>query len=91
MLIHPWDAATGPAGWQDRLVSAGRFGILAAGNLAQAPRDGGSGASGGRLAHGCARSEGEPAGAMLVVCAAAAGQVTFLSESFQVGSVFSTG
>jgi len=28
---------------------------------------------------------------MLVVRAAAAGQVTFLSESFQVGSVFSTG
>ena len=25
MLIHPWDAATGPAEWQDWLASAGRL------------------------------------------------------------------
>jgi hypothetical protein len=35
MLIHPWDAATGNAEWQDWLASAGRFGILAVNNLAQ--------------------------------------------------------
>jgi hypothetical protein len=39
MLIHPWDAATGPAEWQDWLTSTGRFGILAVNNLdpARAP------------------------------------------------------
>ena len=39
MLIHPWDAATGPAAWQDWLASTGRFGILAVNNLdpARAP------------------------------------------------------
>ena len=39
MLIHPWDAATGPAEWQDWLSSTGRFGILAVNNLdpARAP------------------------------------------------------
>ena len=33
MLIHPWDAATGPAEWQDWLASTGSFGILAVNNL----------------------------------------------------------
>jgi transcriptional regulator len=39
MLIHPWDAATGSAEWQDWLASRGRFGILAVNNLdpARAP------------------------------------------------------
>jgi Putative FMN-binding domain len=39
MLIHPWDAATGSAEWQDWLASTGRFGILAVNNLdpARAP------------------------------------------------------
>ena len=39
MLIHPWDAATGPAEWQDWLATTGRFGILAVNNLdpARAP------------------------------------------------------
>jgi len=39
MLIHPRDAATGSAKWQDWLASAGRFGMLAVGNLdpARAP------------------------------------------------------
>ena len=39
MLIHPWDATTGSAEWQDWLASAGRFGILAVNNLdpARAP------------------------------------------------------
>ena len=37
MLIHPWDAATGPAEWQDWLSSTGRFGILAVNNLDPAP------------------------------------------------------
>jgi transcriptional regulator len=37
MLIHPWDAATGSAEWQDWLASTGRFGILAPGNPARAP------------------------------------------------------
>ena len=39
MLIHPWDAATGPAEWQDRLATTGRFGMLAVNNLdpARAP------------------------------------------------------
>jgi len=30
MLIHPWDAATGPAEWQDWLSSTGRFGMPSA-------------------------------------------------------------
>lgn len=33
MLIHPWDAATGPAEWQDWLATTGRFGVLAVNNL----------------------------------------------------------
>jgi hypothetical protein len=33
MLIHPWDAAAGPAEWQDWLASSGRFGMLAVNNL----------------------------------------------------------
>ena len=33
MLIHPWDAATGPAEWRDWLAGTGRFGILAVNNL----------------------------------------------------------
>jgi hypothetical protein len=33
MLIHPWDAATGRAEWQDWLASTGRLGMLAVGNL----------------------------------------------------------
>jgi transcriptional regulator len=39
MLIHPWDAATGPAEWQDWLASTDRFGMLAVNNLdpARAP------------------------------------------------------
>src|SRR6478672_8852733 len=39
MLIHPWDAALGPAEWQDWLGSSGRFGMLAVNNLdpARAP------------------------------------------------------
>ncbi len=39
MLIHPWDAATGPAEWQDWLAATGRFGMLAVNNLdpARAP------------------------------------------------------
>ena len=39
MLIHPWDAATGPAEWQDWLATTDRFGMLAVGNLdpARAP------------------------------------------------------
>ena len=39
MLIHPWDAATGNAEWQDWLAATDRFGILAVNNLdpAQAP------------------------------------------------------
>ena len=39
MLIHPWDAATGPAEWRDWLAGTGRFGILAVNNLdpARAP------------------------------------------------------
>lgn len=39
MLIHPWDAATGPAEWRDWLASTARFGVLAVNNLdpARAP------------------------------------------------------
>ena len=39
MLIHPWDAATGPAEWQDWLAATDRFGMLAVNNLdpARAP------------------------------------------------------
>jgi hypothetical protein len=39
MLIHPWDAATGPAEWQDWPAAISRFGILAVNNSdpAQAP------------------------------------------------------
>ncbi len=39
MLIHPWDAATGSAEWQDWLASTDRFGMLAVNNLdpARAP------------------------------------------------------
>jgi transcriptional regulator len=39
VLIQPRDAAAGPAGWQDWLAAAGRFGMLAVGNLdpARAP------------------------------------------------------
>src|SRR5262245_55365646 len=39
MLIHPWDAALGPAEWQDWLASTGRFGVLAVNHRdpAQAP------------------------------------------------------
>jgi transcriptional regulator len=39
MLIHPWDAATGPAEWQDWLATTDRFGMLAVNNLdpARAP------------------------------------------------------
>jgi transcriptional regulator len=39
MLIHPWDAATGPAEWQNWLATTDRFGILAVNNLdpARAP------------------------------------------------------
>jgi transcriptional regulator len=39
MLIHPWDAATDAAEWQDWLASTDRFGVLAVNNLdpAQAP------------------------------------------------------
>ena len=33
MLIHPWDAATGFAEWQDWLATTDRFGILAVNNL----------------------------------------------------------
>lgn len=33
MLIHPWDAALGPAEWRDWLASTDRFGILAVNNL----------------------------------------------------------
>jgi transcriptional regulator len=33
MLIHPWDAATGPAEWQAWLATTDRFGILAVNNL----------------------------------------------------------
>jgi len=33
MLIHPWDAATGSAEWQDWLASTDRFGMLAVNNL----------------------------------------------------------
>ena len=39
MLIHPRDAATGNAEWQDWLATTGRFGILAVNDLdpARAP------------------------------------------------------
>ena len=39
MLIHPWDAATGPDEWQDWLATTDRFGMLAVNNLdpARAP------------------------------------------------------
>jgi transcriptional regulator len=39
MLIHPWDAATGSAEWQDWLATTDGFGILAVNNLdpARAP------------------------------------------------------
>jgi hypothetical protein len=39
MLIHPWDAATGPAEWHDCPATTGQFGILAVNNLdpARAP------------------------------------------------------
>jgi Putative FMN-binding domain len=39
MLIHPWDAATGSAEWQDWLAATDRFGMLAVNNLdpARAP------------------------------------------------------
>ena len=33
MLIHPWDAATDVAEWQDWLAATDRFGILAVSNL----------------------------------------------------------
>jgi transcriptional regulator len=33
MLIHPWDAALGPAEWQDWLASTDRFGMLAVNNV----------------------------------------------------------
>jgi hypothetical protein len=33
MLIHPWDATTGPAEWHDWLATTGSFGILAVNNL----------------------------------------------------------
>ena len=33
MLIHPWDAATGSAEWQDWLAATDRFGMLAVNNL----------------------------------------------------------
>ncbi|MGH3300027.1 MAG: hypothetical protein ACRDP7_50395 [Trebonia sp.] len=39
MLIHPWDAATGAAEWQDWLATTDRFRMLAVNNLdpARAP------------------------------------------------------
>lgn len=33
MLIHPWDAALGPAEWQEWLAATDRFGVLAVNNL----------------------------------------------------------
>jgi transcriptional regulator len=33
VLIHPWDAATDPSEWHDWLVTTGRFGFLAVGNI----------------------------------------------------------
>ena len=30
---YPWDAAAGPAGWQDWLAATDKFGVLAVNNL----------------------------------------------------------
>jgi len=42
MLIHPWDATTGPAEWQDWLATTGRFGMLAVNNLEPGPGSAGA-------------------------------------------------
>jgi transcriptional regulator len=37
MPLHPWDAATGPAEWQDWLATTDRSGILAVNNPRPGP------------------------------------------------------